>query len=190
MITTVILKQVIWFDQIYANFLKILLAKIIKKSFILNNFLVLKTLKKRVTTVLFFVKQHSLTLYKQLIDIAAEDTPKHKNRFRVTYILSSLIYNAKLFVTVVTDELTYLPTVTILYESAGWLEREVWDLFGIYFRGNKDLRRILTDYGFSGHPLRKDFPMSGFNEVYYSLDKKKIVTVPVVFMQEYRIFTL
>jgi NADH:ubiquinone oxidoreductase subunit C len=92
---------------------------LVKKNFVLNNTIIFKTNKNNIPAVLVFLKQHSLSLYKQLIEIAAEDTPKHQNRFRVTYILSSILYNTKFFVTTVTDELTYLPTVTTIYESAG-----------------------------------------------------------------------
>ena len=156
----------------------------------MENIIIIKTYGAVLRVVLLALKQHSLLAFSQLIDIAAEDTPKHKKRFRVNYILSSLLYNTKIIVSTLTDEITYLPSITNIFPSAGWLEREAWDLLGIYFHGNAEMRRILTDYGFSGHPLRKDFPMTGFNEVYYSLDKKRIVTVPVELAQEYRIFTL
>lgn len=188
--TNLILVQIDWFSKSYAKFLKNIGFSTIKKIFILKTNIVIKTSNNRLVTILLFLKNHSLCLYKQLIDIAAEDTPKHKNRFRLNYILSSILYNHRVIVSLNTNELTYLPSVTKIFSSAGWLEREVWDLYGIFFTGNTDLRRILTDYGFSGHPLRKDFPLTGFHEIYYSLEKKRILTEPVELAQEYRIFTL
>lgn len=185
-----LLKQVTWSQKTSAKLFKKALVGVIGQIFVIGNNIVVKTQHNVVGALLLVLKLHSLKLYNQLIDLAAEDTPKRRKRFRINYILGSLIYNNKIIVSVVTDEITYLPSITKLFSSAGWLEREVWDMFGVYFRGNLEMRRILTDYGFSGHPLRKDFPMTGFKEVYYSLDKKRIITVDVELAQEYRLFTL
>lgn len=190
MLQPIQLKQLNWSFKATAALIKKIIPGLVGKTYIIDNNIVIKTAGHFISAVLLVLKHHSLFSFVQLIDIAAEDTPKAKKRFRVNYILSSLLYNTKIIVTTVTDEITYLPSVTTIFSSAGWLERETWDLFGIYFRGNPEMRRILTDYGFSGHPLRKDFPMTGFNEIYYSLDKKRIVTVPVELAQEYRLFTL
>lgn len=185
-----LLKQVTWSQKTSAKLFKKALVGVIGQIFVIGNNIVVKTQHNVVGALLLVLKLHSLKLYNQLIDLAAEDTPKRRKRFRINYILGSLIYNNKIIVSIVTDEITYLPSITKLFSSAGWLEREVWDMFGVYFRGNLEMRRILTDYGFSGHPLRKDFPMTGFKEVYYSLDKKRIITVDVELAQEYRLFTL
>lgn len=185
-----LLKQVTWSQKTSAKLFKKALVGVIGQIFVIGNNIVVKTQHNVVGALLLVLKLHSLKLYNQLIDLAAEDTPKRPKRFRINYILGSLIYNNKIIVSIVTDEITYLPSITKLFNSAGWLEREVWDMFGVYFRGNLEMRRILTDYGFSGHPLRKDFPMTGFKEVYYSLDKKRIITVDVELAQEYRLFTL
>lgn len=184
------LLQVDWFSKRYLVLIKEVLTPILKKAFLMKNNILLKVNKMILLSILNFLKKHALCLYKQLLDIAVEDTPKKRNRFRVNYILSSILYNAKIIVSLTANELTYLPSVTFIYSSACWLEREVWDLFGVYFRGNPDMRRILTDYGFSGHPLRKDFPLTGFFEIYYSLEKKRIITEPVELAQEYRVFSL
>jgi len=151
---------------------------------------VLKSSIKSLLPLTLFLKKHSLSCYSQLVDIATEDTPKQRNRFRINYILSSLLYGHKVIVTLSAHELQYIPSLVPLFLSAGWLEREVLDLYGLYFCGNLDLRRILTDYGFSGHPLRKDFPLSGFSEIYYSLDHNRIVVAPIELAQAYRIFTV
>jgi len=165
-----------------------LLSIIIKKTFVLTTTLIMKVTHKTLVRLSFFFKNHSLCCYSQLVDIAAEDTPKHMNRFRITYIFSSTVYTHKVLLTLTAHELQYLPSLVTIFFSAGWLEREIWDLYGLYFFGNFDLRRILTDYGFLGHPLRKDFPLSGFSEIYYALDRSGIVVVPIELAQAYRVF--
>lgn len=179
-----------WCSNAFAHYLFYTLSLNSANIFVLEGGFIIKCTPKTLQYVLLFFKKHTLCLYKQLIDIAVEDTPKYKQRFRINYILSSLQYASKFIISVVTDELNYLPSVAWIFSSAGWLEREVWDLFGIYFRQHPNLRRILTDYGFPCHPLRKDFPLSGFVEIYYSLGKKRIVTEPVELAQEYRVFTI
>jgi NADH-quinone oxidoreductase subunit C len=123
-----------------------------------------------------------------LVDIAVYDRPGKRYRFTILYHLLSINYGKRIKSLVQTDELTDLPSSTSLYSSAGWQEREVWDLFGIYFTNHLDLRRILTDYGFSGFPLRKDFPLTGFLEVFYSDEQKRVVYQPVELSQEFRNF--
>jgi NADH-quinone oxidoreductase subunit C len=127
-------------------------------------------------------------LFKILIDVTAVDHPGRPERFEVVYQLLSLKTNRRLRVKVATDETTAVPSVTSLYSAAGWYEREVWDLFGVYFADHPDLRRILTDYGFDGHPLRKDFPLTGYVEVRYDEDRKRVVYEPVRLKQEFRSF--
>jgi len=126
--------------------------------------------------------------YQQLMEIAGVDYPERPERFEIVYMLLSLTKNHRLRVHVSADEMTPVPSVTGLWPVAGWLEREVFDLYGVLFDGNPDLRRILTDYGFRGHPLRKDFPMSGFVEMRYSEEEKRVVYSPVKLAQDFRTF--
>ncbi len=126
--------------------------------------------------------------YQQLMEIAGADYPDRPERFEVVYMLLSLTRNHRIMVKCSTDEDTPVPTVTHLWPNAGWLEREVFDMFGVTFAGNKDLRRILTDYGFEGHPFRKDFPMTGYTELRYSEDEKRVVYEPVELAQDMRTF--
>ncbi|HEX8383026.1 MAG TPA: NADH-quinone oxidoreductase subunit C [Sphingomonas sp.] len=126
--------------------------------------------------------------YQQLMEIAGVDYPERADRFEIVYCLLSLTRNHRIQVRVATDEDAPVPTVTHLWPVAGWLEREVYDLFGVLFAGNRDLRRILTDYGFRGHPLRKDFPMTGFTEVRYSEEEKRVIYQPVDLPQDFRNF--
>ncbi|WP_426267762.1 NADH-quinone oxidoreductase subunit C [Sphingomonas sp. LHG3443-2] len=126
--------------------------------------------------------------YQQLMEIAGVDYPDNPERFEVNYHLLSLTRNRRIRVKVRTDETTPVPTVTTLWPVAGWLEREVFDLYGVTFAGNADLRRILTDYGFEGHPLRKDFPLTGYTEMRYSEAEKRVVYEPVSLAQDFRAF--
>ena len=126
--------------------------------------------------------------YQQLMEIAGVDYPGRAERFEVVYMLLSLTKNHRVMVKVSTDENTSVPTVTGLFQNAGWLEREVFDMYGVVFDGNTDLRRILTDYGFEGHPFRKDFPLTGYTELRYSEDEKRVVYEPVELAQDLRTF--
>lgn len=126
--------------------------------------------------------------YQQLMEIAGADYPSRPERFEVVYMLLSLTKNHRVMVKVSTDEATPVPTVTTLWPVAGWLEREVFDMYGVMFDGNTDLRRILTDYGFEGHPFRKDFPLTGYTELRYSEEEKRVVYEPVELAQDFRSF--
>lgn len=126
--------------------------------------------------------------YQQLMEIAGVDYPERAERFEVVYCLLSLTRNHRLHVHVAASEETPVPSVTDLWPVAGWLEREVYDLYGVLFDGNRDLRRILTDYGFRGHPFRKDFPLSGYVEMRYSEEQKRVVYEPVKLAQDFRTF--
>lgn len=126
--------------------------------------------------------------YQQLMEIAGADYPDRAERFEVVYMLLSLTKNHRILVKCATDEATPVPTATTLWPNAGWLEREVFDMYGVVFDGNTDLRRILTDYGFEGHPFRKDFPMTGYTELRYSEDEKRVVYEPVELPQDMRSF--
>jgi len=126
--------------------------------------------------------------YQQLMEIAGVDYPDRPERFEVVYCLLSLTKNHRIRVHVSTDEVQPVPSVTGLWPVAGWLEREVYDMYGVLFEGNQDLRRILTDYGFQGHPQRKDFPLTGFVELRYSEEEKRVVYEPVKLAQDFRNF--
>jgi NADH dehydrogenase (ubiquinone) Fe-S protein 3 len=135
-----------------------------------------------------FLKNHVNTQFKLLIDITAVDYPSRLMRFELVYNLLSIQHNARIRIKTTVDEITPISSVTQLYSSAGWWEREVWDMFGIFFSNHPDLRRILTDYGFQGHPLRKDFPLSGFVEVRYDDSEKRVINEPIEITQEFRYF--
>jgi len=138
--------------------------------------------------VLVFLRDDSNCLFKQLIDLCGADYPERDRRFDVVYNLLSLSHNQRIRVKVKVGEDEQVPSVSEVYPSAGWYEREAWDLYGILFAGHSDLRRILTDYGFEGHPLRKDFPLTGFVEVRYDEEQKRVVYEPVSLTQDFRNF--
>lgn len=143
-----------------------------------------------VIPVLSFLKDHHLAQFESLIDIAGLDVPTREYRFEIVYNLLSLRYNARIRVKTYTDELTPLDSICDIYKAADWYEREIWDMFGVYFNNHPDLRRILTDYGFEGHPFRKDFPLSGYVEVRYDDDARRVVVEPLELTQEFRKFDL
>lgn len=140
-----------------------------------------------INTVLF-LKENTKCLFQSLMDIAGVDYPSREKRFDVVYNFLSLKHNLRLRLKIAVAENEIVPSVTEFYPSANWWEREVWDLFGILFGGHPDLRRILTDYGFDKHPLRKDFPLTGFLEVRYDEKEQRIVYEPVQLDQAYRTF--
>jgi len=138
--------------------------------------------------VLSFLKEHHNAQFENITDITAIDVPTRQCRFELIYILMSLRYNARIKVKTYTDEMTPIPSIVAIYRGAEWYEREIWDMFGVYFTNHPDLRRILTDYGFEGHPFRKDFPLTGFTEVRYDADVKRVVIEPIELAQEFRKF--
>jgi NADH-quinone oxidoreductase subunit C len=138
--------------------------------------------------VLTFLRDDARCLFKMLIDICGVDYPDRAERFEVVYNLLSLKHNRRLRVKVATAEDRPVPSVAGVFKVAGWFEREAWDLYGIYFSDHPDLRRILTDYGFEGHALRKDFPLTGYVEVRYDIEQKRVVYEPVQLRQEFRTF--
>jgi len=143
---------------------------------------------ENIIRVLMFLKEDGDCLYEELVDISAVDYPEREKRFDVVYHLLSYTHNHRIRIKAETDEETPVPSATGVYSSAGWFEREVWDLYGVMFSGHPDLRRILTDYGFEGHPLRKDFPLTGFVEVRYSDEHKRVVYEKVKLPQDFRRF--
>lgn len=141
-----------------------------------------------IVRVLSFMRDDVNFQFRQLMDVCGVDYPGREQRFEVVYNLLSLTHNRRIRVKIWTDEHTPVPSVTGVFSSANWWEREAWDLFGILFADHPDLRRMLCDYGFEGHPLRKDFPLTGYVEVRYDADRKRVVYEPVKLEQEYRNF--
>ena len=134
------------------------------------------------------LRDDSNCLFKAMIDVTAADYPERQERFEVVYNLLSISHNQRIRVKTSTDENTPVPSVVPLFSAAGWFEREVWDMFGVFFTDHPDLRRMLTDYGFEGHPLRKDFPLTGYVEVRYDEEQKRVVYEPVTLTQDFRHF--
>ena len=141
-----------------------------------------------IVPLLMFLREDENCKFTQLMDVCGVDYPNRVKRFEVVYNLLSLTKNLRLRVKLSTDEETAVPSVEEVFPSAGWFERETWDMYGVQFSGHADLRRILTDYGFEGHPQRKDFPLSGYVELRYDEDKKRVVYQPVQLNQAYRSF--
>jgi NADH-quinone oxidoreductase subunit C len=144
--------------------------------------------RDQINAALSALRDHPTTLYKCFIDITAVDYPARVERFDVVYHLLSPRHNTRIRVKCTTDEMTPVPSAIPVFPAANWYERETYDMFGVFFSGHPDLRRMLTDYGFEGHPLRKDFPMSGYVEVRYDDDQKRVVYEPVRLNQEFRQF--
>ena len=138
--------------------------------------------------VVLFVKTNKDTKFRQLIDITVVDYPERSKRFKIVYLFLSHEFNQRMILSYNISENEVISSLTSIFPSANWMEREVFDMYGIKFKNHPDLRRILTDYGFKGHPLRKDFPLTGFNEVRYSEKEKKVIYEPVKLEQNYRNF--
>ncbi|WP_119458604.1 NADH-quinone oxidoreductase subunit C [Rhodospirillaceae bacterium SYSU D60014] len=150
--------------------------------------LIIQARREAISRVLTLLRDDSNCQFKLLVDICGVDYPDREERFDVVYNLLSLKHNQRIRVKLTTDEEHPVPSVTGVFKSAGWYEREAWDLYGIFFSDHPDLRRILTDYGFEGHPMRKDFPLTGHVEVRYSEEQKRVVYEPVTLVQEFRNF--
>jgi len=160
----------------------------IKSSEIKHNQLNLNIDCENLIDVLIFLKNDTSTKFRQLVDITAVDYPEENQRFKLIYLLLSHEFNSRIVLNYSINENEVIPSITEIFPSANWMEREVFDMYGIKFKDHPDLRRILTDYGFEGHPLRKDFPLTGHNEVRYSEDEKKVIYEPVKLEQNYRNF--
>ena len=150
--------------------------------------LLFKTSVSEIVEVIKFLKLDNRFKFKQLIDIAAIDYPNKEKRFELVYLLLSIENNTRVKISIKFETNEKIPSIVKLFPSANWMEREIFDMYGIKFVNHPDLRRILTDYNFKGHPLRKDFPLTGFNEVRYSEKEKKVVYEPVKLEQNYRNF--
>lgn len=171
-----------------AVYLKKCFPKGIQNIVVKNDRVTVYLEKEHLELFLRSVKTHSALRFAQLLDIWGVDYPARDKRFEVNYMLLSIKLNTRLIVKVSLNEDESVNSVTEIFSSAGWLEREVWDMYGVYFANNKDLRRILTDYGFEGYPLRKDFPLSGFVEVRYDDGEKRVLHEPIEMPQEFRLF--
>ena len=150
--------------------------------------LLFKTSSGDIIEILKFLKLDNRFKFKQLIDIAAIDYPNEEKRFELVYILLSIENNIRIKISIKFEANEKIPSIVKIFPSANWMEREVFDMYGVNFKDHPDLRRILTDYGFEGHPLRKDFPLTGHSEVRYSEEKKKVINEPVKLEQNYRNF--
>jgi len=150
--------------------------------------LMIEVRREAVTRALAFLRDDPKCLFEVLVDICGVDYPDRPERFDIVYNLLSIKNNLRIRVKTTAAEDTPVPSATGLFSAAGWFEREAWDLFGIYFADHPDLRRLLTDYGFEGHPLRKDFPLTGYVEVRYDEEQKRVVYEPVKLKQEFRSF--
>ncbi len=149
---------------------------------------ILKILKNKLKQILFFLRNNELCCFKVLVDIYAIDFLQKTDRFSLNYLLKSLKYNYFIILNFELNENASVDSSTLLYKNSNWIEREVWDMHGIFFDNHPDLRRILTDYGFEGFPLRKDFPLSGFKEVRYDDSQKRVISEPIELAQEFRLF--
>ena len=166
---------------------KLLGPDLIQKSYACE-LLTLTVYAGSIPRVLTILRDHESCQFKQLIDICSVDYPERPQRFDVVYHLLSLTYNQRIRLKIATDGEMPIPSVTGIFSCANWYEREIWDMMGIPFADHPDLRRILTDYNFEGHPLRKDFPLTGFYEVRYDDEAKRVVYDPVRLPQDYRTF--
>ena len=160
----------------------------INESKIIHNQLYLIIDKEDLNEVTLFLKTNKDTKFRQLIDITAVDYPENSKRFKMVYLFLSHEFNQRILISYLISENEVIPSLTKIFPSANWMEREVFDMYGVKFKDHPDLRRILTDYGFEGYPLRKDFPLTGHTEVRYSEDKKKVISEPVKLEQNYRNF--
>jgi len=165
------------------------LGKAIKEVNIVSGFEIeIKVLTKNIYPIIFFLNKHTLCQFKSMVDIICYDQPGQKNRFSIVYNMLSIKNGIRLRLLSKVGEAEELLSLVSLYNSVGWSEREVFDFYGIFFFENKDLRRILTDYGFNGFPLRKDFPLTGYVDVYYDDNQKRICYKTLELAQEYRNF--
>ena len=164
------------------------LTSMVQSSIINNNELLIEVNEKDLIEVIQFLKSNEKLKFRQLIDIAGVDYPDKEKRFQLVYLFLSHENNNRIKVSIKFQSDQVISSITKIFPSANWMEREVFDMYGIKFKNHPDLRRILTDYGFKGHPLRKDFPLTGFNEVRYSEKEKKVIYEPVKLEQNYRNF--
>lgn len=174
----------------FAKYIMTMLPRYVEKANLFHDELTLYVTPAALVPVMTFLRDHSNTQFKSLMDITGADYPGRERRFEVIYHMLSVRYNARIRVKTYASEVQGVPSLAQLFASANWFEREIWDMFGVQFVDHPDLRRILTDYGFEGHPFRKDFPLTGYVEVRYDEEKKRVVAEPLQMTQEYRKFDL
>ncbi|KAI1265399.1 hypothetical protein F5Y18DRAFT_51354 [Xylariaceae sp. FL1019] len=172
----------------YGSWLMGCMPKYIQQFSVWKDELVIYISPQGVIPVFSFLKHNTAAEFTQVSTITAVDFPTKDQRFEIVYNLLSVRHNARIRVKTYADEASPVPSITPLFDGANWYEREVYDMFGVFFTGHPDLRRIMTDYGFEGHPLRKDFPLTGYTEVRYDEEKKRIVTEPLELTQAFRNF--
>jgi len=172
----------------YGQYVMSCLPKYVQQFSVWKDELTIYICPSGVIPVFTFLKYHTAAEFTMVADITAVDYPTKDKRFEVVYNMLSVRHNSRIRVKTYADEATPIPSITSLYDGANWYEREVYDLFGVFFTGHPDLRRIMTDYGFDGHPLRKDFPLSGYTEIRYDEEKKRIVVEPLELTQAFRNF--
>ncbi|KAI4112757.1 MAG: hypothetical protein LQ345_006140 [Seirophora villosa] len=172
----------------YGQYLMSALPKHIQQFSVWKDELTIYIPPSGVIPVMSFLKYHTAAEYTMVADITAVDYPTREARFEVVYNMLSVRHNSRIRVKTYADEATPVPSITSLYDGANWYEREVYDLYGVFFVGHPDLRRIMTDYGFDGHPLRKDFPLTGYTEIRYDEERKRIVVEPLELTQAFRNF--
>ncbi|KAF8898385.1 hypothetical protein BD779DRAFT_1607210 [Infundibulicybe gibba] len=172
----------------YGSYLTQSLPKFVQQFSVLKDELTLYTAPSGVLPVLAFLRDHTQCQFKALMDISGVDFPEREKRFEVVYHLLSVRWGGRIRVKTYAGEADQVPSATGLFRGADWYEREAWDLYGIFFNNHPDLRRILTDYGFEGHPLRKDFPLTGYTEVRYDEERKRVVYEPLQLTQAFRNF--
>ena len=160
----------------------------INKTEIKHNQIYIEIDKEDLIDVVLFIKTNNDTKFRQLIDITVVDYPEKAQRFKVVYLFLSHEFNQRIILSYFINENEVISSLTSIYPASNWMEREVFDMYGVSFKNHPDLRRILTDYGFEGHPLRKDFPLTGHSEVRYNEEQKKVISEPVKLEQNYRNF--
>ena len=160
----------------------------IKKTEIRHDQLYINIENEDLLEVTLFIKSNENTKFRQLMDVTVVDYPENAQRFKVVYLFLSHEFNQRIILSYLISEYEVIPSLTPIYPAANWMEREVFDMYGVKFKDHPDLRRILTDYGFEGYPLRKDFPLTGHSEVRYSEEQKKVISEPVKLEQNYRNF--
>ena len=174
----------------FGTYIMACLPKYVQQFSVWKDELTIYVAPSAILPTMLFLKNNTACQFKQVLDVTAADYPSRTNRFRVVYNLLSVRHNSRIRVKTYANETTPVPSITPLFNGANWFERETYDLFGVFFEGHPDLRRILTDYGFEGHPLRKDFPTTGYTEVRYDEEKKRIIYEPLELTQAWRNFTV
>lgn len=172
----------------FINYITELFPKYLESIYVNRNSVFINVSKENVKILITLLRYHSGFRFDSLLDVWAIDRPAIEGRFKVGYNFLSVFYNFRAIVYTTLAKDHFLDSITPLFRSANWLEREIWDMFGIFFVNHPDLRRILTDYGFTGFPLRKDFPLSGYTQVRYDEESKKVLLEPLELSQEFRYF--